>query len=198
MNFKRVLTGEIISICSTHFDLCKFQFYLPGIFSIRVNLLHNHLLDETEKMSSMALDLKRKLDNIEFELARPPRPMLKKRILARYEKLPKMGRSKEAEVVPISVNNNKSPLVKNDRLPKNREQSTYVSTNSKSELSQKSSKKSKEKYSRLDGIDRQHKIKKVSHTLILIWRTFRKKSVFRYLQQFLLLQNIGIVLTNFF
>ena len=148
------------------------RLYLPETFSIRVNLLHNHLLDETEKMSSIALNLKRKLENIEFELARPPRPMLKKRILARYEKLPKMGRTKEAEVtVPISVNNNKSP-VKNDRLeiPKKREQSTYVSakTKSKSKLSEKSSKKSKEKYSRLDGIDRQHKIKKVSHTLILI------------------------------
>ena len=139
---------------------------VKNFFSTRVNILHNHLLDETEKTSSIVSDLKRKLDKIELQLARPPilvhRPMKKKHILARYEKLSKMGQT--------SVNNNTTAEAKHDqlRVPKKRELPACVSTkikfesvNSKSKSKLSTSKKPKEKYSR-------NGIKKVSHSLILV------------------------------
>ena len=139
--------------------------------STRINLLHNHLLDETETLSSTATNLKRKLDKMELELARPPKPMLKKQIIARYEKLPKMGRPIELEV---PMNNNKSVAAQNDdkevlKTPKQLTASTkekFKSTKSKSESKLSPSKEQKLKYSRSNGIKQQRKIKKVSHSLI--------------------------------
>jgi len=127
------------------------------------------LLDETEALSSAATDLKRKLDKMELELARPPKPMLKKQIIARYEKLPKMGRPIELEV---PMNNNKSVAAQNDdkevlKTPKQLTASTktkFKSTGSKSQQ--------KLKYSRTNGIKQQRKIKKVSYSLISIGPCF--------------------------
>ena len=128
---------------------------VKNFFSTRVNILHNHLLDETEKTSSIVSDLKRKLDKMELELARPLRPMKKKHILARYEKLSKMGQT--------SVNNNTTAEAKHDqlRVPKKRELPACVATKIKLESENSKSKKPKEKYSR-------NGIKKVSHSLILV------------------------------
>ena len=137
---------------------------VKNFFSTRVNILHNHLLDETEKTSSIVSDLKRKLDKMELELARPPRPMKKKHILARYEKLSKMGRAKEPVVtVQTSVNNNTTVEAKHDqlRVPKKRELPACVSTKIKFESENSKSKKPKRKYSR-------NGIKKVRHSLILV------------------------------
>ena len=125
------------------------------------------MLDETETLSSTATNLKRKLDKMELELARPPKPMLKKQIIARYEKLPKMGRPIELEV---PMNNNKSVAAQNDdnqvlKTPASIKVK-FKSTKSKSKSKLSPSKEQKLKYSRSNGIKQQRKIKKVSHSLI--------------------------------
>ena len=132
------------------------------------------MLDETEKLSSIATDLKRKLDKMELELARPPRPMMKKQILARYEKLPKMGRPTELKsMVPINVNNNKlvaaqnndKQVLKTPVLTKTK----LKPTETKSESKRSPSKEQKSKYARSNGIKQHRKIKKVSDFLIRAW-----------------------------
>ena len=137
------------------------------------------MLDETEKLSSIATDLKRKLDNMELELARPPKPMWKKQIIARYEKLPKMGRSTQL-TVPRNVNNNKLVAAHNDQqevLKKPKQLTVSVKTKLKpteykSESKRSPSKHQKSKFSHANGDKRQRKIKKVSHYLALMWTQF--------------------------
>ena len=116
---------------------------------------------------------------MELELARPPKPMWKKQIIARYEKLPKMGRSTQL-TVPRNVNNNKLVAAHNDQheiLKKPKQLTVSVKTKLKpteykSESKRSPSKQQKLKYSHANGDKRQRKIKKVSHYLVSMWTQF--------------------------
>ena len=116
---------------------------------------------------------------MELELARPPKPMWKKQIIARYEKLPKMGRSAQLPV-PKNVNNNKLIASHNDQqeiLKKPKQQAVSAKTKLKpteykSETKRSPSKQQKPKFSHANGDKRQRKIKKVSHYLISMWTQF--------------------------